>query len=72
MKKYLIMRDTKHFKEVRTNSLLEAIRIRKRLREEEPGPCYLIKVPFRKRHPDFPIWFSLLTLLLVGIAQALD
>lgn len=70
IEKYIIRRWTKHFREERAKSLLDAIRIRKRLMEEEPGCCQIIKVPFRKRHPDFPIWFSLISLLLVIIAQA--
>lgn len=72
MEKYIIRRWTEHFREERANSFWDALQVRRRLMEEEPGYCHIIKVPFRKRHPDFPIWFSLASLLLVAIARALD
>ena len=59
--------------EKRTNRLLEAIRIKKELQREEPESyCEIIKVPFRKRHPDFPLWFSIALLLLVGISPVVE
>lgn len=70
--KYIIRRWGKDLKEERTNSLVEAIKAKRRLSSEESGYCHIIKVPFRKRHPDFPLWFSLISLLFVGFAQEVD
>lgn len=59
--------------EKRSNRLLEAIRIKRGLQKAKPKSyCQIIKVPFRKRHPDFPLWFSLVTLLLVGISSEVE
>lgn len=71
-KKYIIRRWGKDLKEERTNSLIEAIKVKRQLSSEEIGYCHIIKVPFRKRHPDFPLWFSLISLLLVGFAPKVD
>lgn len=72
MERYIIRRWSEHFKEERADSLIEAIKIKRRLREEELGYCQIIKVPFRKRHPDFPLWFSTVSLLLVILLRLLD
>lgn len=73
MKKYIVRRYGTRITEERTNSLLEAIKIKKQLKAEEPDfYCHIIKVPFRKRHPDFPIYFSVASLLLVIIAPEVD
>lgn len=59
--------------EKRTNRLLEAIRIKKEMQTKEvESYCQVIKVPFRKRHPDFPLWFAIVTLLLVGISPVAE
>ena len=59
--------------EKRTNRLLEAIRIKKELQKAEPQSyCQIIKVPFRKRYPYFPLWFSIVSLLLVGFSQVVE
>lgn len=72
IKKYIIRRWTKNFKEEKADSLMDAIRTRQRMNEEEPGYCQIVRVPFRKRHPDFPLWFASVTLLLVIASQAMD
>lgn len=72
IKKYIVRRWTKNFKEEKTNSLVDAIRTRRRLNKEEPGYCQIVRVPFRKRHPDFPLWFAIVTLLLVIVSQVMD
>ncbi len=73
MKKYIVRRFGRGFVEKRTDSLLDAIKIRKQLKAEEPDSyCHIVKVPFRKRHPDFPIWFSIASLLLVAVAPEVD
>lgn len=73
MPKYIVRRFGKGFAEKRANSLLDAIKIRKQLKVKEPDSyCHIVKVPFRKRHPDFPIWFSTASLLLVAIAPEVD
>lgn len=59
--------------EKRTNKLSEAIRIKKELKKQRPASyCEIIRVPFRKRHPDFPIWFSLVSLLLVEFSSEVE
>lgn len=70
--KYIIRRWGRNFKEERTDSLIKAVRAKRRLSSEEAGYCHIVKVPFRKRHPDFPLWFSLISLLLVGFAPEVD
>lgn len=72
IKKYIIRRWTKNFKEEKANSLVDAIRIRQKMNKEEPGYCQIVWVPFRRRHPDFPLWFSIATLLIVIASQAMD
>lgn len=72
IKKYIIRRWTKNFKEEKADSLMDAIRTRQRLNKEEPGYCQIVRVPFRKRHPDFPLLFAIVTLLLVIASQAMD
>lgn len=59
--------------EKRVKSLRQAIRIKREMQEKRPKSCcVIIKVPFRKRHSDFPIWFSLVSLLLVEFAPEVD
>lgn len=70
--KYIIRRWTTHFKEERARTLREAWRIKKRLQIEEPGYCQIFKRSFEKRHPNFPIWFSLITLFLVIFASEVE
>lgn len=53
-------------KEKRTNKLINAMQIKKEFQEEYPGSyCNIGKIPFKDRYPNFPIWFSLISLLLV-------
>ena len=53
-------------KEERTNKLFKAIQIKKKLQEEYPESfCNIGKIPFKDRYPNFPIWFSLISLFLV-------
>lgn len=66
MQKYIIRRWTKNFREERASSFIEAVKVWMALKNDEPGYCHIIKISFKKRHPDFPLWFSLLTLLIVG------
>lgn len=72
--KYIIRRySDEDTLEYHAKHLFRAIRIKKKLKKELPDSyCCIVKVPFRKRHPDFPIWFSIASLLLVGIAPELD
>ena len=73
MKRYIVRRYGTGFTEEQTDSLLDAIKTRKQLKVEEADSyCHIVKVPFRKRHPDFPIWFSIASLLLVAIAPEVD
>lgn len=59
--------------EVRTDKFVEAVRIKKGMKSSNPDSyCCLIKVPFRKRHPDFPIWFSLISLLFLELEPVVD
>ena len=59
--------------EKRVNKLREAIRIKREMKKENPGSyCCIIKVPFRKRHPNFPLWFSLASLLLVIFSPVVE
>ncbi len=71
-KKYIIRRWTKNFREEKASSLIEAMKIRNSLKNEDNGFCQIIKVPFRKRHPNFPIWCSIASLLLVVVAPKMD
>lgn len=57
--------------EKRCNSLKVAIKNKREL-QSKYGYAHIIKVPFRKRHPDFPVWFSLISLLLVEVAPEVD
>lgn len=51
----------------------EAVSVRCEMKKAyQNSYCYIVKVPFRKRHPDFPIWFSIASLLLVSIAPEVD
>lgn len=52
--------------------MTEEERIRE-LREEHQLICYNAKgrLCFRQRHPDFPIWFSLVTLIICIILFAI-
>lgn len=60
-------------KERPASNLIKAVKIRREMGSLYPNSyCYIVKVPFRKRHPDFPIWFSIASLLLVGIAPKVD
>lgn len=73
MAKYIIRRWTDSLHEETADSLLEAIKVYRQLKEEEPtGYCNIVKIPFRRRHPNFPLWFSLVSLILVILAQLLD
>ncbi len=59
--------------ERRVKTLRQAIRIKKEMKAKRPESyCCIIKVPFRKRHPDFPLWFSLVSLLLVEFASEIN
>ncbi len=68
--KYIIRRYAdKRVQEDYAKHLFQAIRIKRRLKNEKPDSyCCIAKVPFRKRHPDFPIWFSIASLLLVELS----
>jgi hypothetical protein len=67
--KYIIQRWTDVLEEERANSLVKAIRIKRKFKSMGGNAyCCIIKVAFEKRHPDFPIWFSLISLLLVGLS----
>lgn len=68
--KYIIQCWTENLETARTKSLFKAIKIKRKLKREKPDSyCCIIKIPFRKRHPDFPIWFSIASLLLVELSQ---
>lgn len=70
MDKYIIRNYGPYtYKEVRTKNLLAAIRIKKEMKSESSGYCCIIKIPFSSRHPDFPLWFSLISLFLVIISR---
>lgn len=59
--------------EERTGCLLMAIRIKTRLNRKNPNSyCYIIKVPFRKRYPDFPLWFAIISLWFVILSQEVE
>lgn len=51
----------------------EVREIKKRL-EKTQGVEYshTYRVPFREKHPEFPIWFSLCSLFLVEVAPEVD
>ena len=72
--KYIIRRySDKDTQEHHAKHLFQAIRMKRSLKREVPESyCCIVKIPFRKRHPNFPIWFSIASLLLVGIAQEVD
>lgn len=73
MQKYIVLCWADSLCEKRTNTFWEALRIKKLMKSKfQDSYCCIIKVPFRKRHPNFPIWFSLTTLLLVMLFRALD
>lgn len=69
--KYIIRRYTlEDSQEDYAEHLFQAIQIKKKLKREIPDSyCCIVKIPFRKRHPDFPIWFSIASLLLAGISS---
>lgn len=72
MKKYIVRR-YKPFKEVRVDTRKEARKIKQALEEETPyAYCHYFKVSFTKRHPDFPLWFQTVTLLLLIVPLILD
>lgn len=71
--KYIVQCWSGKLYEERTKGLRQAIHIKRKLQKENPGSyCCIIKIPFRKRHPDFPLWFSVTTLLFLGFLPAME
>lgn len=71
--KYIVQCWEKGLREERTNNFPEARKIKRKMKEEKPDSyCCIIKVPFKKRHPNFPIYFSIVSLFLVGLAPKVD
>lgn len=70
--KYVVRR-YEPFREERVNTRKEARRLKKEMQEEAPGEyCHYFKVSFIKRHPDFPLWFQTVTLLILILPSILD
>lgn len=69
--KYIVRRYTDDpllFREAMASTRKEARAIRAQWKREVPNSyCHTFKRAFEKRHPDFPLWFSIGTLLLVGV-----
>ena len=64
-----IVRSYDPFNEKRTRRWKEA---KKQFDRENPVYCHIFRIPFRKRHPDFPLWISTAALLFAMVSQLLD
>lgn len=73
LKKYKVQCWSGNLQEEQTNSYLEALRAKQKMKLERPESyCCIIKVPFRKRYPDFPLWFAIISLWFVIFAQEVE
>lgn len=70
--KYIVRQWTPYFREKRVRTLREAIILKKKWKNKKADYCQIIKISFAKRHPDFPLWFSIVTLFLVIFAPEVD
>ena len=69
--KYII-RSYQPFIEKRTRTLIGALKQKREIMAAGSDYCDIIRIPFSRRYPDFPIWFSIISLILVTLFQALD
>ena len=66
-----IVRSYDPFNEKRTKTWKEAVEAKKQFDRENPVYCHIFRIPFRKRHPDFPLWISTAALLFVTASRLL-
>lgn len=52
------------------HSYFKARKVKKEMLLDNPDSCItVVHNPFRKRHPDFPLWFSIFALLFGGMQE---
>lgn len=70
--KYIIQCWGKDLETKQANNLFCAVYEKKKLKRDQPESyCCIIKVPFRKRHPNFPLYFSAISIFLLIVAPEL-
>lgn len=69
--KYII-RSYTPFIEKKSNTLIGALQQKRKIEMNGSEYCHIIKIPFAKRHPDFPIWFSVFSLILVILSRVVN
>lgn len=66
--KYII-RSYEPFIEERTKTFMQALSAIKKMKLSGIKHYEVIRIPFRERHPNFPIYFSIAVLLIVILSE---